>query len=440
MGKFINTSYTQAVEKVSETVKTFINNPYYMWTDKKPTLVTYYPINMERSTLDEAARIPYADVGEHSPIRYDRIKNFVIYGLDRIQLSLENGEFGLESGPIEGDAIILPGSVEPSPGDYFEINLATDSTWLFRVNSVDRDTLDNGSNIWKISYKLEHDTNDNLLPLVIQDYSFIPTNVGTRYNSVVRSDKYDLVYAVDKICSTLKSYFIGLFYKPQVQTFIFVNYGEDYFYDPYMIEFLIRNHIIDGASDDAAEYIYVDHKIAPIKTFALDYNRTFFKSIEDRDSSHLMTAKIDSTADYIDDFGSIFASRAENYFKMNYSVPTYDTFSSDPVFHNVMECFPKMIIPNIRKNDLYTDAEVKMNPFYAIYNIIIKYFNNALITEAEYFNLEKLDFDDSMKTFYMIPVLIYCLEDFEKKMLAKEPTPTFRVGEVPEEATGRSWG
>ena len=80
MGKFINTSYTTAVNDVSNTVKTLLNNPYYMWTDKKPTLVTYYPINMERSTLDQAARIPYADVGEHSPIRYDRIKNFVIYG------------------------------------------------------------------------------------------------------------------------------------------------------------------------------------------------------------------------------------------------------------------------------------------------------------------------------------------------------------------------
>ena len=44
-----------------------------------------------------------------------------IYGAEKIQLSLENGDFGLESGEIAGESIILPNTITPYTGDYFEI-------------------------------------------------------------------------------------------------------------------------------------------------------------------------------------------------------------------------------------------------------------------------------------------------------------------------------
>ena len=203
------------------------------------------------------------------------------------------------------------------------------------------------------------------------------------------------------------------------------------FYDPYMIEFLIRNDILEGIGNRNNDYMYIDHKIEPIKTFALDYNRTFFKCVEDRDMYSLQKAKIDSTADYIDDFGSIFAQRAENYFRMNYSVPTYDAISAPMVFHNVMETFPKSILPKILKKDLYTKAEIAMNPVFGIYNVFIKFFNNVLINEDDYHNLERMDFEDSIQNFYLIPILIFCLEKFEKEMLETNPYNDFKIGEIP---------
>ena len=199
-----------------------------------------------------------------------------------------------------------------------------------------------------------------------------------------------------------------------------------------MIEFLIRNKILDGLGDNN-DYVYIDHKIAPIQTFALDYNRTFFKSVEDKDIKSLATSKIDTTAKYIDEIGSIFASRAENYFQINYFVPSYNTSDSgDSVYNDVMTTFPKQIIPKIQKNDQYTQAEILMNPINGIYNIIIKYFNNELIDETDYYNLEKMDFDDSIKFFYLLPVVILCLEDFVKSTLEKKAEdPPYKIGEIP---------
>ena len=419
MGKFINTNYTDAIENVSGTIESLLNNPYYMWNDKKPTIVTYYHINAEQSTLDEGAKFNYSDLGPNCPFRYNKIEKFVVYGIDRIALSLQNNEFGVESDDISGDAIVLPGTITPYPGDYFSIDMVKDSKWLFKVNDVGKDTLNDGSNIWKVSYNLEHIDDSRLKDLVTDNYKMIVNNIGTRYNPIVRSDKYDLVNALDHICTVLKQYFISLFYNEKVQTFTFIHYVEDRFYDPYMIEFLIRNKILYNGIND--EYIYIDHKTDTIKTFALDYNRTFFKSIEDKDIKHLMRAKVDSTADYIDDFGSIFASRSDNYFKMNYFVPSQDTTSETFKFHKVMEVFPRDLIVKISNNDLYTRAEVDQQPLFGIRNIIIKHFNKGIYNKTDFERLDAFDYCDNLECFYIIPIIIFCLESFESGLLLKDP-------------------
>ena len=425
MGKFINTNYTDAIVNVSGTIESLLNNPYYMWNDKKPTIVTYYHINEEQSTLDEGAGFNYSDLGPNCPFRYNKIEKFVIYGIDRIALSLQNNEFGVESDEITGDAIVLPGTITPYPGDYFCIDMVKDSKWLFRANDVQKDTLNDGSNIWKISYQLEHVDDSRIEDLVTDDYKMIVNNIGTRYNPILRSEEYDLVDALDHICTVLKQYFVSLFYNEKVQTFIFIHYVEDKFYDPYMIEFLIRNKILENGTND--EYIYIDHKTNTIKTFALDYNRTFFKSVEDRDKTHLQKAKVDSTADYIDDFGSIFAARADNYFKMNYFVPNQDTSSELHKFHKVMECFPRTLIPKILNNDLYTKAEIAQKPIFGMYNIIIKHFNDGIYERVDFENMDAFDYSDNLECFYMIPLVIFALETFEKRLLVKRSTEPLTV-------------
>lgn len=419
MGKFINTNFSDAVNNVTETVRTFLNNPYYLFNDKKPTLVTYYNINGEKSTLDEGARINYSDLGDNCPLRYNRITDFVVYGIDRIALSLENGEFGLESGEITGDVVILPGTIEPYPGDYFSIDHAKDSNWLFRINDVQKDTLDNGANIWKCGYKLEHDDNTDILPLVTDDYKLLINNIGTKYNTILESKKYDLLDAMDHICTTLKQYYTSLFYDQRVQTFIFVNYGEDHFYDPYMIEFLIRNRILDNGVHN--DYIYIDHKIETKRTFALDYNRTFFKAVEDRDINSLIKCKTDSTADYIDEFGSIFNSRADDYWQMNYFVPSVDPTPQPYQFHNVMNCFPKDLIIDCKDNHLYTQPEIDANWELGWYNIITKHFNHTVLDETDYAHLEECEFSDNIRAFYFIPLIIFAIETYERELLMTSP-------------------
>ena len=47
MGKILETTYRDTVEKITGLNSTLINNSFYTLNDKKPTLVTYYNIDRD---------------------------------------------------------------------------------------------------------------------------------------------------------------------------------------------------------------------------------------------------------------------------------------------------------------------------------------------------------------------------------------------------------
>ena len=409
MGNFINTTYKDTMDYITSASSDIIKNPLYIFNDKKALTVLYYNINCEKSTLDEAAKITYSDLGLSCPFRFNRINDMFIYGAEKIQLSLENGDFGLESGEIAGEAIILPDTITPYPGDYFEIPHIK-SKLLFRINDVQKDTLDNGANIWKISYKLEHIDNVNILPLVVSDWNMVVNNIGTSYSPVIESTKYNIIEVLDNTAISLKNYFKDIFYNSRIQTFCFTNFYTDKFYDPYMIEFLIRNKILNNSGQ--RDYVYIDHKLKMHKTFSIDYNKTFFRSVETKDINHLKKAKTRSTAEYIKDIMSIFSKRPENYFCLNYSVASYESVPTIYSVHDVMQCLPDELVNNIIENK-YFEEQDKM-----FYNIIIKYFNNEDLNIKDLDCLEYIDYLDNINLFFAIPILIYCIEYNIKKMMS----------------------
>ena len=94
MGKFIKTTNLQIMpDFVASNVNSSINqNPYYIFNNVSQFTCTYYNINTTMTTLDESTRGNYGDISPESPIRFNKINNFAIYGFNKIEPSLEIGE------------------------------------------------------------------------------------------------------------------------------------------------------------------------------------------------------------------------------------------------------------------------------------------------------------------------------------------------------------
>lgn len=406
-GNFVNTNHKNILNLFTDVKKEVLKNPFYIFNDQKATVVDYFQINNDRTTLDEALKIQYSDLGENSPFRFNLIHDFYIYGIERIATSLDNGEYGLESNEISGEAFILPKSIQPYPGDYFKINYLknTGNSFLFKITEVQVDTLNNYSNIYKVSYVLERMDLGLIQNQVTDEYEFIPKNVGTKLNCVIKKSKYSLLEKLDEIASTLKAYYKDLFYNEKVQTFTFEYYlTKDNFYDPYLIEFLSKHHIMSVAGSN---YIYVQHMIPVGKTFTIDYARTFYHALETRDIGHFCSSEITTDAQYINNPMSIFSTRLENYFRL-----THHVMQQQPLY-KVISMLPTDFIANLSTHTLYEDKT------YTFLNIIIKYLYKDEITHEDIIQLENVMYAESnVILFFSLPMVIYCIEKTQEELIS----------------------
>ena len=121
-GKFINTDQKVTFDVLSDSMKGLLNNPYYGYSDKKGSVCQYFNINDKKTTLDEATKANYSELGPNSPIRYNEIKNAILYGIPRMDINFDITDFGLEANDITGEAYVLPQTFIPYPGDFFTID------------------------------------------------------------------------------------------------------------------------------------------------------------------------------------------------------------------------------------------------------------------------------------------------------------------------------
>lgn len=409
----INTSHSIMTQSVIDLQSDLLKNPFYLFNDKKGLPVDYYNINTSRSTLDSSLKIAYDDHGKDSPIRYNLIRDMYLYGIDRIAMNLENNEYGVESSEITGDAIILPGTITPYVGDNFVINMIK-QRYIFNVTFVNIDTFDNGSNYWRIEYKLNHLDDKEFKPLIIDEYEFISGNIGTNYSPILLKTKFDICKILDDTATNLKALFKGLYFNDKVQTYTFVylyhvyrvNMNSDYFYDPYMIEFIIRNNVL---KDDSTEYTFIDHKTHLRPEFNIKYNHSIWKILEVNEKSELSSCRHSSSAVYIDDPATIFGTRYEEYFELNYNDP-------DPVsemFAPAIDILDAQVIGHILEDQLFDQ-----NTKYTKYNLLIKYFNHHKYGVEDIIPFERIiETENNMENYFLIPMAIFIIEKYIKESM-----------------------
>ena len=401
MGNFINTNYNKTIDNLVEGAKSRLNNPFYIYGDRKPTIVTYYNINHNASTIDKGSSTLYDDIGQNSSLRFNKIENFHLYGIEKINVNLDVGEYGLES-PIEGEALILPNTIVPVPGDMFIINHVIDKPYLFMVTGIGIDTLYTGANFYKISYKLTRTDMDALTSLetvqTIKRFTYKAGNVGTTLTPLIESNQAELIDKIEDNIDTLLNYYMNLFYKNSVQNFI-LEYQHMYLYDPYLIEFMIRNKLFALSGNN---YFHVEQAVYIGDTFALEYDHTIFKDIEIKKSNMRLNSVYPVP---VDDPNSLLVDRLESYYKLSNKVMYKD-------YDNPINWLDMDLLDRVINNELYDEDS---NLYYR--NLLILYMNNKEfdITDKLMNSIMDIEFNYTKELFYMIPILVFILKSYVNK-------------------------
>ena len=399
MPGFVQLNYHE--ELTQNLVKDFkerLKNPYYLFSSKKQTVCTYYNINTTETSFDPGFQTHYNNFGKDSPLRFNKIKSCFLYGISGGDLDPASGEYGIESSEISGSCFTLPNTFEPFPNDYFSINYM-DRDLLFKVLSASPERLDNGAIFWKMDYKLDQHSfaEGDIEDLVVHTLTMKIQNYGTNRNVLLSDEEVEYETSMENVSKHLIDLYRDIFYDSKVQTFCFSEPNGASFYDPYMIEFFIRNDIITGQEES---YIYITHRTVLSKYFNLEYDHSIFKAVENKRLDQVKAFNNQFHGIAIEEPTSLLSQHYEIYYQM-----TYNKFNLLGIIKS-FTVFETELMNHICNNELYIE-ESKL-----IYNIIINYFNNGNMTIEEVNKaIELMDFQHNKETFYIVPIVVYILNN-----------------------------
>ena len=270
--------------------------------------------------------------------------------------------------------------------------------------------------MYRISYTLaSSDMRDDIESQVVKRYNFLIKNIGTNFSCFMEEDDYNNAADFEKTLIALKDFYISLFYDNKIQAFSYNyqnngtiggiaenEYGYYEFngfkvYDPYLIEFIIRNNILDGATS----YIYVQHQYIMPTTFPIDYSRTIFFSLEECNTQTHIGTYVGQLFKAVQRLSLLYQYPID-YYIMDYRKLYFSGFNinifDDPDFNNVI------------KNKTLGSDPMK--------NIIVKYFNLEDIRQDDIDNLKHIDYLPTKDLFYLVPMVIFILQRQLSKMMS----------------------
>lgn len=257
-----------------------LNSPISRFLDKPPTFVTYYHINVDETTVDDGFKDLESLIGGRSPLRFQKIENFPIYGLEPVILQLQDQDEGLD-GEYQGESVILANTVKPLQNDFFMIKHVNDS-YIFRITEVGYDSI-RPDNYYKIDYRLEwyDDTKvQELNKQVTEKYTCILQNIGTENNCLIKEEYKDLLDKIDAMYDDIAKTYVTIFYNKRYNCFLGDNDEGYRVFDPLQSYFINKHNLFNKRNDYSTLVLtegFADNR-RPIK-----YEKSIYRFFERRD-------------------------------------------------------------------------------------------------------------------------------------------------------------
>ena len=403
--RFIDESVAKLDERIQSPITRFI--------DQTPTFVTYYHINMDESTTDAGFMDVDTVVGKNSPLKYQQIKSFPIYGLEQIVAQLQETDIGIDSS-YEGEATILPNTIKPLPNDYFVISYVGGNV-LFRLTEIFYDTM-RSDNFYKFSFKLDSIDDDKAKSLndqVYDKYTCVLENIGSENKCIIQEDFKEQLDKVDKMFSDMVSLYISIFYDERYNAIIGELPGGFRIYDPFMCSFINNHELFKKKNSLETVYLEAD-QIADNKK-KLKYERSIFRFFERRDIELIKTFPY-----------TLFKgmTRQESAFCRwgDESIKVVDLPGGviDGLSEEVYNILPQVTVETIRLNGPTKSKYLKL---------IQKFIRNESPLNIYDIDLslndELIQLDANLEMFFITPILLYIIKqtvnEFNKTGIADKP-------------------
>lgn len=374
-------------------------SPTARFIDTTPVFVTYYHVDMDNTTVDEGFLDVASVIGHRSPIRFNKIENFPLYGMDQIVLNIAEDDQGLDT-TWDGDGIVLPKTIKPVPNDFFVIPTLKDY-YIFRVTNIQYDTI-MPDNYYKIEFKLEYIDSTKLEEIekqVLEEHICVLENIGTETNCIIEKSSYQKIKEIEKMYAEIKDLYMAMFYNDRHNVFLCEIEDNKLLYDPLQTYF-INIHKLFNNKNDLSTIILTDQYDDPKRKYK--YAKSVYRFLETRDMKLLSMFKYTTRPGT-----SIRESSFRKWHDRNIEV--LDT---------------PMVIPDESNSIFSRDymEAIKLNaPVESEYaSLIQRYLRSEKLTIKDIsmeLDTELIYLNNSIEVFFFTPFIMYIIRDIIEKEL-----------------------
>lgn len=413
MAKIISAEKSPFMNKAAEIYSKQKTSQFSKYLQKNPVFVTYYAINQQLSRADTGTGSVKEQIGTSSPIRYNEIKEFPVYNLSDMKPDIQNDETeGLDINMDLSGIVILPNTITPCPDDFLYVKMPGMSYGvLLRVTEFEFNSIQS-NDYYTINCELRatdtksgySQTYIQLQKQVVEKYSCIFENIGTEDKCLIQDTELAKANSTLELINLLKDSFYDTYYDRDIGTFVYRDFSSGvnpiYYYDLYLIKFIIDSKIYDDVSGERCVTLSLDD-VLPIN-FGNLYRRSLWYAILQKDVTYL------SRYSYYTE-GSI--SKVTSPFKINecdtktiqltYKDAPIDSGSSLFITGYISEYFPIELTNNLKDKESYTPTYLDE----IIFNYIL--YGNMEIDKNR---LANENLHSSLRNYRYIPILIYILE------------------------------
>lgn len=255
------------------------HNPMIRYLETTPVYTTYYHIDVDETTSDAGFIDVKSILGHNSPIRFNKIENFPLYGMEQIVLQLQQDDQGIDS-TFDSQAIILPGTVRPTPNDFFLIPSLRDD-FVFRVTNINYDTV-MPDNLYRIDFMLEMIDSvaiENMDKQVLDEYTCVLENIGTDTNCIIEKSYFTELKQVQALYDDIASTYFSIYYNDKHNCFLGEYGPNQYVYDVLQTEFINMHKLFTKKSDLKALYLTTQYSDTRRR---LKYEKSIYRFVERR--------------------------------------------------------------------------------------------------------------------------------------------------------------
>lgn len=285
MGKLVTTDL--ASSGVKDTLNGYVQSymdgtdEYSKYFESAPNFVTYFSVDSKASMADGTLGSVIESLGSESPLRFNKILDLPIYGVEEIVPQTEFDEDTGRREQVEGSAILLPGSIQPQPEDFFYFSYSQrDTTHLriYRVTNVETSSF-HEKTYYRISYE-EPEGMDfaRLDSQTIDTYDVLFKDVGSEKVAIIEDSKYKLMQVIADVLNDISEEYIDAFYDPTMNIFKAnnENLGGLPLYDGALHNYVMENQTFINSRNFMSNYFVTDQFFSKRK----EYRKSIYGSLE----------------------------------------------------------------------------------------------------------------------------------------------------------------